>query len=305
MMSNNIACIVVTYNPSKKYLNQLLLQLLKSPVSIYIVDNWYSNDSRKYVKHLSSNFKEDVKLIALDKNYGIAKALNIGVESACRDQHQFAILFDQDSMPEEGLIDEMAAVAKQFVLADSRVAAIGPRLYDPRSNVFFKFASLKWGLWKKKGCDTGNGDFIKCEFINSSGSMLFLKHWETIGLFREEFFIDHVETDWYMRVRHLGYKCYGVCTKAYLLHHMGDSVCRYWFFGWRFMPHRSPERHYTIVRNSIWLSKLNYTPFSWLANATLKIIFTFFYFSIFDENGKGQAKNILKGIRDGVLKRPI
>ncbi|MGY6276305.1 glycosyltransferase family 2 protein [Methylomonas sp. MgM2] len=300
----NIACVIITFNPLEKYIDQLLCRLLKSPVSIYIVDNWHSNYSRKYIKNLTLKFKERVILIELEKNYGIAKALNIGIDYARKEHHQFVILFDQDSLPQEGLIGEMKAIAEQLVLSDKQVTAIGPRLYDPRSNVFFKFASLKWGIWKKKGCNVGDGRLITCEFINSSGSMIFLDHWESIGPFREDFFIDHVETDWYMRARHLGYKCYGVCTKSYLLHHMGDSVCRYWLMGWRFMPHRSPERHYTIVRNAIWLSKMSYTPYSWAVNVTAKVIFTFLYFSLFDKNGKDQAKNILKGIRDGISISP-
>jgi len=294
-----IACVIVTYNPDRNIFYSVISQLLKSHVSIYIVDNWYSNESTGYVRELAKQHSDRIRLICLETNCGIAKALNIGVDQAIKDSHKYALLLDQDSLPQDGLLEEMLSAALALSESDSRTVAIGPRLYDPRSNLFFKFALLKWGIWKKVGCDANSENLIKCEFLNSSGSLVFLRHWEAVGPFREDFFIDHVETDWYMRARYLGLKCYGLCSKSYLIHHMGDDVCRYWFFGWRHMPHRSPERHYTIVRNAIRLYKSKYTPILWGVNAALKIMFTFFYFSTFDRDRKEQRYNIINGIRDG------
>ncbi len=305
LINNNLACIIVTYNPDKEMLDSIVLQILKSAVSIYIVDNRYSDASSFYLKNLAAKFQNRINITFLEKNHGIAKALNVGVEKARFEQHKYAFLLDQDSIPQDGLLDEMKAAAERLSIRDPQVVAIGPRLYDPRSNQFFKFASLKWGLWKKIGCDSGSGELIKCDFINSSGSMIFLDQWERIGLFSEELFIDHVETDWYMRARYFGLNCYGLCTKSNLVHHMGDKVCRYWFFGWRYMPHRSPERHYTIVRNAIWLWRRHYTPFSWIINSICKIIFTLFYFSIFDNDRGKQFSFITKGIFDGVSGEPL
>ncbi|WFP51677.1 glycosyltransferase family 2 protein [Methylomonas sp. EFPC3] len=299
-----MACVIVTYNPDRNILCSVLSQLLKSPVAIYIVDNWYSNESTGYIKELYAQYSDRIRLICLEKNYGIAKALNVGVDQVIKDKHEYALLLDQDSIPQDGLLEEMLRAAKLLSKTDTQTVAIGPRLYDPRSNNCIKFASLKWGIWKRVGCAGNNGNLIKCEFLNSSGSLIFLKHWDTIGQFFEEFFIDHVETEWYMRVRYLGFKCYGLCSKNYLIHYMGDKICRYWFFGWRHMPHRSPDRHYTIVRNAIWLWKLEHAPFAWILNASVKIVFTLLYFSVFDESGKNQALYILKGIKDGVSQKP-
>jgi len=295
-----VACVIVTYNPDKNILHSMVLQLLKSSVCIYIVDNRFSIDSTNYVRNLLSEYSDRIRLIALERNYGIAKALNIGVNQAIKDNHKYALLLDQDSIPQDGLLEEMLSTAKMLSETDSQTVAIGPRLYDPRSDRYFKFALLKWGIWKKVGCGTNGENLIKCEFLNSSGSFIFLRYWKIVGPFREDFFIDHVETDWYMRVRYLGLKCYGLCSKSHLIHHMGDSVCRYWFFGWRYMPHRSPERHYTIVRNAIRLSKSKYTPVLWGVNAAVKIIFTFLYFSIFDKSRRRQAKYIFNGVKDGL-----
>lgn len=298
--SCEMACIIVTYNPEKHALCLLFSQLLKSFVSIYVVDNFFSDETSQIVRKICFHYQDRINLISLEKNYGIAKAINIGVEAARRDHHSYVMLFDQDSVPQDGLLEEMLTTAQELMGTDNQVAAIGPRLYDPRSGVFFKFALFKWGIWKKIGCHSGSGDLIPCEFINSSGSLIFLNQWKRIGPFREDFFIDHVETEWYMRARYLGLKCYGYCSRSYLEHYMGDDVCRYWFGGWRYMPHRSPERHYTIVRNGIWMWKFKHTPMAWVVNSLVKVCFTLLYFSLFDKERKKQFIYTLKGIRDGL-----
>ena len=300
--SCSIAAVIVTYNPDFLLLQRLIKQLRKSTCNIYIVDNYYSASSSSRVQSLAS--ENQVKLISCRKNLGIASGFNLGVEAAKKDLHPLVMLFDQDSVPQDGLIEEMEAAAGRIRLEDTQVAAIGPRLYDPRSKQFFKFALLKWGIWKKIGCDQGNQSFIPCEFINASGSLIFLDLWERIGPFRNELFIDHVETEWYMRIRAMPFKCYGYCSQHYLEHHMGDDVCRYWLGKWRWMPHRSPQRHYTIVRNALWLWRYDYTPLSWKINSLVKAIFTLFYFSIFDEARKDQFRCILRGMKDGVFSRP-
>jgi rhamnosyltransferase len=301
---DTLACIIVTYNPDRETFSRLITQLLKSSVSIYVVDNWFSGEATEYVLDLCERHVGRITFIPLKKNYGISKAINTGVERAREDKHSLVMLFDQDSVPQDGLLDEMQVVARRVSVSDDQVAAIAPRLYDPRSRVFFKHAVLKWGLWKKIGCDCGNGELMRCEFINSSGSLIFLKHWDRIGPFREDFFIDHVETEWYMRVRHLGLNCYRYCSEAYLEHHMGDDVCRYWLGKWRFMPRRSPLRHYTIIRNGIWMWRMRHVPFAWITNSLMKIGFTLAYFSLFDREKKMQFLYILKGIRDGLFSRP-
>ncbi|MGZ3612112.1 MAG: glycosyltransferase family 2 protein [Ktedonobacteraceae bacterium] len=297
------ACIIVTYNPDSAAFSSLVTRLLGSPVAIYVVDNWFSDEVTQTLREICQTHQEKITFIPLDENYGIAKAINCGIESARADQHKYAMLFDQDSLPQQGLMEELQTVTAKLAASNERVAAIGPRLYDPRSATYFRFGLLKWGMWQRVGCNCGNGDLIRCEFINSSGSLLFLRHWEQIGSFCEEFFIDHVETEWYMRVRKLGLECYGFCSCGHIEHHMGDDVCRYWFGKWRFMPRRPPQRHYTIVRNGIWMWRLNHTPIAWITNSVMKIMFTLVYFSLFDREGKKQFYAILKGIRDGLFHR--
>jgi rhamnosyltransferase len=298
-----VACIIVTYNPEGTVFSRLIERLLMSPVSIYVVDNWFSNEVTQAIREICLTHPQKITLITLEKNYGIARAINRGIEFARADGHEYAMLFDQDSVPQEGLMEELQAIVTNLAASNTSVAAIGPRLYDPRSSAYFKFGLLKWGVWQRVGCGCGDRTLVRCEFLNSSGSLLFLRHWNQIGPFREDFFIDHVETEWYMRVRHLGLECYGICSSHHVDHHMGDDICRYWLGKWHFMPRRSPQRHYTIIRNGIWMWRLDHVPLSWMINSTAKIIFTLVFFSLFDRERKKQFTSILKGMRDGLFSR--
>lgn len=301
VISSTIACVIVTYGPEMQEFTKLLSQLLKSNISIMVVDNWLSNQCTQTLKEICSKHGERIQFIPLKKNYGIAKALNIGISAAQDAGHSWVLLLDQDSLPQDGLLEELEVVVSNLENTLEKIVAIGPRLYDPRSKKFHSWAYIKWGLWRKTEAPTGTRKWIPCEFINSSGSLINLRYFKKIGPFREGFFIDHVETEWYMRARQLGLKCYGYDSHSYILHHMGDDVCRYWFFGWNYIPRRSPERHYTIVRNAIWMWRFKYVPISWAINNCLKIAFTLLYFSLFDKEKSRQFCWILKGIKDGLF----
>ena len=145
----------------------------------------------------------------------------------------------------------------------------------------------------------GNDDLIRCEFLNSSGTMIDRGAWSEIGTFDEKMFIDHVETDWCLRAVRKGYKLYGSCS-AELFHSMGDQVCRYWLLKWRTMPYRNSKRHYYLARNSVLLYKREYTPRMWIVWNMLKLVMTLFYFGIFPPDRIDQFKMIVKGVVHGI-----
>ena len=70
------------------------------------------------------------------------------------------------------------------------------------------------------------------------------------------------------------------------------------------MPHRSGRRHYTIVRNSLWMYRRTYVPFSWKVNNFAKLVFTLVYFSLFDKERGSQFCCILRGLYDGLFNYP-
>lgn len=288
--------LIVTYNPSNNIL-KTQLDALQDQLVI-IVDNGSKPDSLNIIKAWVNDFPAYRKLIELKQNLGIAVAQNRGIELAQEMGYQFVLLLDHDSIPEFDLLNKLVSLAKTKLNEGERLAAVGARIVDPRSQKEIGFASMRYGVWQTYRC-TNQQQLILCEFLNSAGSLIYLPAWEKIGSFDESFFIDHVETDWYMRARAKKFRVYGSC-QGVLQHYMGDSIVKFWFFGWRSMPHRSPKRHYSIVRNSLWMYRRHYVPLSWKINNFAKLIFTLVYFSLFDKERGKQFCYIMHGFYDGL-----
>lgn len=298
----SVICIIVTYNPLCETLYRELAAI--SQWHVTIIDNSSDASIVDSLRLWVSQSSEIRSLIQLTQNHGIAAAHNIGLRLAHSAGYEFALLLDHDSIPSEGLVEKLYDVAKARLEAGDNLAAVGAKIVDPRSGKEHGFYSMQWGLWRASRCSSiSSGALIPCEFLNSSGSLIYLPAWERVGIFDENFFIDHVETDWYMRARHMKFQVYGLCF-GQLEHYMGDDIARWWFFGWRYMPRRSPRRHYTIVRNSLWMYRRNYVPLTWKLNNFLKLLFTLGYFSIFDKDRLNQFRQIMRGLKDGILAYP-
>ncbi|OGS71895.1 MAG: hypothetical protein A2063_05660 [Gallionellales bacterium GWA2_60_142] len=241
----------------------------------------------------------NLHVLPLGRNFGIAAALNLGIAEAKSRDAEFVLLLDHDSIAEAGLLDGLLLAMKETQHSGEKIAAIGAKIFDPRSGEELGFYRMHNGHWDKIKCEVSTHGLLPCDYLNSSGSFIPISAFEDIGPFNEQFFVDHVDTEWFMRAQSLGYACYGFCGGA-LEHYMGDAVIRYWLFGWRHMPRRSPQRHYYIVRNSLWLYRYAYVPLAWKFNNFIKLLFTLLYFSLFDMQRADQFKRILKGLIDGI-----
>lgn len=295
-----LGCIIVTYNPKPEIFQRELAALYFDQAidRLVIVDNG-SGPSTLALLNSAAEQDSRIELILLGDNFGIAAAQNRGVECARSNNCHLLLFLDHDSIPSPGLISGMKKMMIVAIARGERIAAIGARTIDPRSGQEHGFAVLRKGIWRRLYCSSNCTDPVPCEFLNASGSLIYLASWDEIGPFNELFFIDHVETEWYMRARHKQFLAYGYCN-GYLEHLMGDEVVRFWFLKWHQMPRRSPDRHYTIIRNSIWMYKLPHTPFTWTINNFAKLLFTFIYFSIADTEKIHQFKKMLLGIMHGL-----
>jgi rhamnosyltransferase len=293
-----LACVIVTFNPDITQFSRVLQASLPQAHAVIVVDN---GSSPQFVSYLDKQaaLADTLHVIPLPNNQGIAAAINRGMAKAKALHSEYVLLLDHDSIPSTDLLDKLYLAAVSQLHSGKKIAAIGAKIFDPRSNRELGFYRMRNGRWSKALCGTQKTGLIDCDYLNSSGSFIPVSAFDDIGPFNENFFVDHVDTEWFMRAQALGYVCFGLCEGA-LEHYMGDAVIRYWLWGWRHMPRRSPQRHYYIVRNSLWLYRYAYVPLAWKANNFIKLIFTFCYFSTFDFQRSAQFKLIVKGFIDGI-----
>ncbi len=294
-MKINACAIIVTFNPEKVLLFELINSLYKK-CQIIIVDN---GSSRQCLEDSILACKEyQCKFISLTNNFGIAKAQNEGIKHVERNMPSINYLafFDQDSIPDSDFINIMLN-EYQKIETREKLALIGPSLYDPRSKAYHGFHQLGKITYSHVSPEDMLVDTIECLSVNSSGSFGSIDVFKKVGYYDEDLFIDHVETEWCFRAIEKGYHFYGT-KKTKIKHHMGKDVLEYSLFGTKInLPYRTPLRHQYLFRNSIFLIRKSYVPFVWKFYCFVKLVLTFTLFGFFTKESVKHRQSILRGLK--------
>jgi rhamnosyltransferase len=117
---------------------------------------------------------------------------------------------------------------------------------------------------------------------------------------RASWFIDHVDSEWCLRMRAQGWLLLGV-SEAVLKHRLGDKVTRLWLLRWRQVAHHSPLRDYYMFRNSVLLAREPYVPLRWKLYFLSRLVqFAGFFLPFAPERGQRlrmMATGILHGLQ--------
>lgn len=249
----NLFCVVVTFNPVVDNLNRLIKTLLNANLSLVIVDN--NSCNKKELKKLIIN-QSEIILVENSSNVGIAKAQNLGIEKAIQLEANHIIFFDQDSNVGDHFIDDLVCDYKYITKKNEKIAAIGPRFIDENRGFYFPAIKFnKYGLIDKINVENINAP-IEVSFLISSGTLVSVDSLKVIGMMKENFFIDFVDTEWCFRALSRGYKIY-MSEKAVMKHSIGDDTINFLNFK---IPVHSGYRRYYRIRNLFFMWKTPYIP---------------------------------------------
>jgi rhamnosyltransferase len=83
-----------------------------------------------------------------------------------------------------------------------------------------------------------------------------------------------------------------------MMHHMGDAGIR---IGNRFRPiHRSPLRHYHIVRNTLWLQRCRYIPLKWRMQELIKLAYRAPVYVVVSSDRRATLRSLAKALTAGI-----
>ncbi len=293
---DNIAAIVVTYNPEINILSRLLDILKKQVNSIVLVDNGTGMYFREFFE---SRHRNNEFLICLGANCGVAVGQNVGIEWAKRNGKTHVILFDQDSLPEPDMVFNLLSAMRKLNSRGINVAAVGPRYQDERNINHPPFIRVSGLKIEKSFCQSLSEEIVESDMIISSGSLISLSTLAEVGGPLNELFIDQVDVEWCLRARSHGYALFGVCN-AFMHHSLGQMPKYFW--GRKFI-HQNPLRHYYIFRNAVWLLFKSYVPIGWKFLFMRTIFVRFFFYVCFVKPRQSYLKMMTKGILDGLCGR--
>ncbi len=304
-IGETLHAVIVWYHPDQSCISYV--KTLAQWIPVIVVDNTESSEdcieSSTQRKQISK--AQNVTYIANQDNYGIANALNRGLQQAIK---QFAsvnhvalsrvspwcVLFDQDSRVDEAFIKRMNELCQT---RDKTVAAIAPVYFNQRLQSQGKVIQVtSRGI---RRIEPQSGEPVTASYVISSGCAMRLSALTKIGLHDESLFIDFVDIEWGLRAKATGY-CIEVHPELEMVHQLGDEPIV--LFGSRIVNH-SPLRHYYYFRNAILLCRRDYIPLIWKLTETIKLVPRFLLYALFSDCGWAQTKHILLGAGHGLLGR--
>jgi rhamnosyltransferase len=293
--SSSVIAVVVTYYPDIPELNKQLVSLSNQCNAVIIVSNT-PNQEQSLLESIDQRI--DTSEIQLGKNFGIAYAQNIGILAARDAGADFVLIMDQDSIPENNMVQKLLAVFQEK--GNSNVIAAGPSYIDPRTDIRSYFIVSRFGLPHRYKPDKKVNPLsvVQAAFLISSGTLVSIPKLLKVGGMRSNYFIDHVDTEWCLRARAKGYTLIGVHS-ASMDHSLGDKVKRIWFFYLRSVAHHSPLRDYYMYRNTILMLKDVKMQFLWQCFVVFRLIPFAIYFILFTPNRLIRLRAMLLGLRHG------
>jgi rhamnosyltransferase len=245
----DVAALVVTYLPDAglaERLNSLLAQFGR----VALVDNGSSDEALSAIGPQIDG--SNVSLLRNPTNLGIATALNQGVRLLAGEGFGWVVTFDQDSEIQPGfLAAQLATLSSQE--NSGNVAMIGANRIDPDSEGNHRWLRSRrsFPFFERVNCEETS---LGVTLVITSGTMTNVVIFNKLGGYRDELFIDLVDSEYCLRALQRGYVVLVSCA-AKLTHKVGDKTQRKVLGMTLSSTHHSPLRRYYLFRNCVHLIK--------------------------------------------------
>jgi rhamnosyltransferase len=268
----NTVVVYVTYNPDNRFSKSISI-ISGIFENIVIVDNNSAND----VKLLINN--DGINIIRNKENLGIARALNTGAEFAVSKGAKWLLMFDQDTIPREDILSVYCSVYLEYPEKE-RIGQIGVSYYQPRSI---------------------SGSYKTVSTLITSGSLLSLDVYKTIGKFRDDFFIDSVDFEYSLRIKKNGYVNL-ISPEVAISHHLGNPKEKKYLFVTVRSSNHPPVRRYYMARNHAIISFNYFFNFPlWVLKKNYFFIVSLFQIILVDDQKLTKIRKTLSGLKDGIF----
>jgi rhamnosyltransferase len=295
LMATNIAVVVVLYNPSGPAVCTAVSAWLAQSDLVVCVDNGGGYLIRDKLLKLGAG---RIDFVEMGRNAGVGTAQNRGIERARALGCTHVLLSDQDSSPRSGMVSELLRVESLALSRGIDVSAVGPRQLDAAAghlSYFVRFGSFRFAHVDPVPPD----DWVVADFLIASGSLMRMSVLDEVGPMDEGLFIDLVDTEWFLRARHMGKVAIGACG-ALLSHSLGEHTLAIKLGRARTLPVHKPFRYYYMFRNSLVMYRRSYVRRDWVIPDAVRLIQMILFFGIVHPARRENLPMILRGIFDGL-----
>lgn len=214
-----VTIIIPNYN-GKHFMEPCLASLRNQSFQdfkILVVDNASSDGSVEYMK----DHYPEIEIIALDKNYGFSKAVNVGIQHS---KTPYVILLNNDTTVDSHYVEEMIKAIEHspriFSVSSKMIQMYHPELIDSAGDLY---TILGWGVCRGSGRPSTNYTKPEEIFTACAGAAIYRRSaFNRIGYFDENHFAYLEDIDVGYRAKIHGYKNM-YCPTA-LVYHVGSGT---------------------------------------------------------------------------------
>jgi rhamnosyltransferase len=286
--------LVVLFNPTEEHV-QNVLRLKQLCDEVIAVDNSTRVDLLLHQRMQALG----IDVVTNSNRGGIAGAFNKGMDWLIERGCTLLFTFDQDSMVPDDYFTKMIEASSHCA---SPHFLIGPKIFDINVNRYIPLLVMnRFGVTLTQMTDEDKG-LLPCSSMISSGSVMSAETYRTVGVFREDYFIDQVDTEYCFRALRNGVPVY-INTALTMRHEIGKRIDRkigfFKFIQWNYIP----LRQYYSARNCIHVSRLygRRLPSAILIN--LITLGQFISVILYENNKLRKLGAMTAGVIDGVLGR--
>jgi rhamnosyltransferase len=288
MIENNVASIMVTYNPEEEVINNVQ-SIIQSCERLIIIDNGSSSSSKDILKPLQEESK--VTFIYNQNNMGLGHALNQGINyilhSPDLSKIEWIATFDQDSNVGKDYFTKMLASYERHHNKEE-VAMLAPNWTEEKL--------LNQEIARKEE----RLQLVEKKTVITSGSLVKRKVFAEIGLFEEDYFIDFLDHEFCLRARKYGYKIFMV-PQVTMVHNLGDTKQHKLLRSNVMATNHNYIRRYYITRNRMYTyKKYFHSEKEWIKEDFIATAKEFIIILLFEQDRGKKLGSMFKGLFDAL-----
>jgi len=238
--AQNICAVIVTYHPDTDFIERVK-RINQQVGGVVVIDNHSSKACLHMIRKLSTEM--GVHLILNEENLGVATALNQGVRYAIDLGYTWVLTMDQDTYAYPTMVQNLITAYNDCPFRE-KVGMVGSSYREGNT-----------GKYIPCGKENGNRSWLEVRGVITSGSLIAVPVFERVGPFREDFFIDLIDTEYCHRLRLAGYKLI-ITPRISMQHFIGNHGIIRNLSTKTIMPlNYPPFRSYYITRNTLLLAR--------------------------------------------------
>jgi L-rhamnosyltransferase len=293
-MEKLAGALTVLFNPSEEHVHNLF-RLKRLCDDIVVVDNSPKIDLRLHERIRA----EGVELLSNFNEGGVAGAYNKGLERLIEKGCQVIFIFDQDSEVQE---DYFVQMLEPCLALDNPHFLIGPKVFDVNVNRYLPAHFVRRFSVRPIPITDQKHGLLPCSSIITSGSVMSVETYRALGPFTEDYFIDHVDTEYSFRAMCKGVPIY-INTSVVLKHEVGKRTDHKFLFFKLIQWNTSPLRQYYSARNCIHIVRRYGARFPLLILINIITLQQFLSIAFYERVKLKKIVAMVAGIMDGLRGR--